>query len=57
MTFKALTGICKGGPLDRTMRTHTSARLPAEGGFYIFSPAKGATPGEWRWVELKGTKE
>ncbi len=38
-------------------RVHTSPRLPAEGGFYIWMANKGPTPATWRWVpEKKGSK-
>lgn len=53
MTFTAFTGIARGGPLDGRVQTSESTRLPAEGGFYVFTPARGATPGEWRWIEEK----
>ncbi len=48
MTFTAFTGIAKGGPLDGRVQTAQSARLPAEGGFYVYVKPSGYTPGTWR---------
>lgn len=53
MIFTALTGIARGGPLDGRVQTAQSARLPAEGGFYVYVKPSGYTPGTWRWVEEK----
>lgn len=35
--------------------TQSPGTVPCEGGFYVFTPAKGPTPSGWRWVS-KGPK-
>ncbi len=55
MAFKVFTGIAKGGPLKGQVQTRESTRLnlPGKGGFYVYVPASGPTPGGWRWIESK----
>lgn len=71
MTFQTYTGVCKGGPWDRKVRTAQSRRIGvsadgksfgegaavADGGSYYYRPASGPTPGQWLWVEKKDGSE
>lgn len=50
-------GICKGGPMHGKVHAERASGVFApdpkagrDGGFYVFRPAQGPTPGEWRWV-------
>lgn len=50
----AYQGVISQGPLAaQKTRVHTSPRLPAEGGFYIFMAPKESKPAYWRWVPEK----
>ncbi len=53
--FKVFTGICNKGPLNGQVQTRESTKLsvPGHNGCYIFVPARGPTPGGWRWVGAK----
>ena len=47
----AYQGVLTTGPLAaQKTRVHTSPRLPAEGGFYVWMMARGPAPATWRWV-------
>ena len=50
----AYQGVLTTGPLAaQKTRVHTSPRLPAEGGFYVWMMARGPAPATWRWVPEK----
>ena len=50
----AYQGVLTTGPLAaQKTRVHTSPRLPAEGGFYVWMMASGPAPATWRWVPEK----
>ena len=52
-------GICRGGPHNGRPHAEQNAKrwAPSDGaeGFYVFRPASGTTPGEWKWI-AKGSK-
>lgn len=50
-----LTGICRKGPKDGKVHTTMAGRKSVingheDEGFYIYTPAHGPIPAEWRWV-------
>ena len=54
------TGICEGGPMHGKVHTTQGRGVFApgavtsqDGGFYVFRPAMGPTPGKWMWVAGK----
>ena len=50
----AYQGLINQGPFAaQKTRVHTSPRLPAEGGFYIWMAPRGPSPATWRWVPEK----
>lgn len=59
MALTVFTGIAKGGPLNGQVTTRESSRINAPGhnGFYVHRPASGATPGQWVWIEKKGSEK
>lgn len=57
-----LTGICRGGPRDKKVHTTMMGRksvIPGHEheGFYIYTPAQGPTPAEWRWIPAPPPKD
>lgn len=51
-----LTAICRNGPLHGKVRANQSRRLVPDDkapSFYVYVPAKGPSPAEWRWIEAK----
>lgn len=51
------SGHCSGGPKNgQLLVTQSKGNVPAEGGFYVHTPAAGTTPSGWRFIESKGPK-
>ncbi len=51
-------GICRQGPKNGKVHAQRdSKRYDQPDGFYVWRPASGPTPAEWRWIDKKdGTK-
>lgn len=51
--MKILYGFCVGGPKDRGTMANENRRVKLPGGAYIYVPAAGVTPAQWKWYEDK----